>query len=79
MTEAEYKKLKSDVDEAKTESDRAKGALDQLMVRLKDEFECTTVKEAKVLLQRLQFEKETAQATLDKASKEYKKKWKPDD
>ena len=79
ITEDTYRKLKRDVDTAKAESDRAKGALDQLTKQLRDEFECTDLKEAKELLEELEAKKNKAQEKFEDTLKDYEKKWKTDD
>ena len=77
ITEESYRKLKREVDEAKTDADRAKGALDQLMTQLKNEFQCESLKEAKALLEELQEKRDKAQKKFDAALKDYKDKWEP--
>lgn len=76
MDEAQYRKLKREVEEAKAASERAQGALDQLMGRLQEEFECKDVKSAKRLLGELQEKRDKAQETFDKAFKDYTRQWK---
>lgn len=75
ITEEQYKKLKQDVERAKTESDQARGALNQLMSRLQEEFECEDVEEAKQLLARLEKESEKAYKDFADAMDAYKEKW----
>lgn len=76
ITEQQYIKLKADVTAAKADADRAQGALDQLMVRLKDEFECDTVKQTKAKLRELTEETEKAEKEFSKSLAEYERKWK---
>lgn len=76
ITEDEYRRLKRSVEDAQREADRAQGALDQLMKRLKDEFKCTTLKEARTLLDELKGKAEKAEAAYTKAVTDYEKKWK---
>lgn len=45
-----YKKLKADVDRSRRDADRAEGAFNQLMARLKKEFGCDTLEQAEVEL-----------------------------
>lgn len=75
ITENEYKRLKADVESARQEADRAQGALDGLMVRLKDEFGCEGVKEARAHLSKLQAQATTAQQAFEKAVTEYRERW----
>lgn len=76
MNEDQYRKLKREVEQAKAEAERAQGALEQLMRRLGEEFECEDLKEAKRLLMDLQEKKEKAERAFDKALKDYEFKWK---
>ena len=46
----QYKALKDKAARAKTEADRAEGALQAKMKQLKDEFGCDTLEEAETLL-----------------------------
>ena len=63
---------------AKAEADRTQGALDQLLVRLKDEFGCKDLKEAKALLAQLRTKRDTAQTAFANAVDDYERKWKGD-
>jgi len=76
ITEEEYRRLKKEVEEAKAEADRAQGALDQLLTRLKEEFGCKDLKEAKALLTQLRLKRDTAQAAFTSAVEDYEEKWK---
>lgn len=75
INEDSFRKLKRDVDSAKADADRAKGALDQLMKQLQSEFDCEDLKEAKALLEDLSVKMEKAQRKFEEAFKEYEKKW----
>lgn len=79
MNEEAYRKLKTEVEEKTAEADRARGALDLLMKRLKDEFECDSIKEGKKALKELTERREKAEVAFDKAVKSYEAKWKGDD
>ncbi len=76
ISEEVYRRLKREVDTAKTESDRAKGALSQLISQLKTEFRCENLKEAKALLAELETQRGKTQKRFEEALKEYEKKWK---
>jgi len=78
ITEEQYRKLKRDVEDAKAEADRAQGALDQLLVRLKDEFDCDNLKEAKTKLAALKNERNVAQVAFEDSMADYQKRWKGD-
>lgn len=79
INEDTYRRLKREVEDAKTAADRAKGALSQLVNQLKTEFKCESIKEAKVQLDDLVSKRDKAQKRFDDALKEYEKKWKKDD
>lgn len=76
LTEDEYKDLKRQVDNAKAEAQRAKGALDQQMTQLQNDFDCSSLKEAKTLLAELEDKRDKAADKFNKLAKEYEKKWK---
>lgn len=76
ITEREFKTLKQEVEDAKGEAERAKGALDQLMSQLKSEFECEDLKQAKTLLDTLTAKKEKAEREFEREMAAYQKKWK---
>lgn len=75
INEETYRRLKRDVDDARSEAERAKGALDQLMTRLKEEFDCSSLKEAKSVLAKMQTTRDTAQQKFTKALEDYQRKW----
>lgn len=72
----DYRRLKKDIESAKAEHQRAQGALDQLKAQLKREFDCDTIKEAKVKLAELETASEDAKKKFEKAMKDYERKWK---
>lgn len=76
ITEEKYRKLKQQVEEAKGEADRAQGALDQLLARLKEEFDCSNLKEAKAKLAELESKKKKAESVFEKVLADYEEKWK---
>jgi len=76
LTEERYRELKEEVDSAKTEANKAQGALDQLLERLETEFKCKSLKEAKALLEELQTDRDAAEKSFVKALKSYEEKWK---
>jgi hypothetical protein len=79
ISEDEFKELRRDVENARAEAERAKGAVEQLTKRLKDEFDCSNLKEAKALLETLQEDTVKAEREFTKALTEYRKKWKDGD
>lgn len=64
IDEAKYMRLKRRAEEVKADADRAAGALEQQMKKLKDEFGCDTLEAAENLLAK-------EQAELDVFEKEY--------
>jgi predicted transcriptional regulator len=76
LTKEEFEKLKQEVEQARTEAERAQGARDQLMARLKNEFDCDSLEDAKVKLADLKKKKEVAEKLFEKQLRQYKAKWK---
>jgi len=76
ITEEQYRKLKTEVEAAKSEADRAEGALGQLLQRLEEEFKCGNLKEAKALLTTLNSKQAKAEAAFEKSMEEYEERWK---
>ena len=74
----EYNKLKKATEESKAEANRAQGALEQLMKKFKEEYDCNTVDEALMLLDKLNNKEQKAKADFDKAMQEFKNKWHDD-
>jgi len=60
-------RIKAKADELRRDADRASGALSQVMARLKKEFKCGTLKEAKALLARMKAEEAEAKKAFDDA------------
>jgi predicted nucleic acid-binding Zn-ribbon protein len=79
MDEQTYTKLKREVEEAKSASDKAAGALTQLTKQLKEEHGCDTMIEGKKKLAKLEEELEEAEAEFQTALTKYRKKWKSED
>jgi len=76
MDEAKYKRLKQDVENAKAEAERAKGARDQLVSQITKEFKVGSIEKARDLLKDLKEELDDAEKAFEKALKEYERKWK---
>lgn len=75
ITEEEFKHLKEEVEQAKVDHERAKGALSELMNQLKKEFGCDSFKEANTLLQKLIEKSDAAQKEYEKAFTNYRETW----
>jgi hypothetical protein len=76
MKEEEFKRLKDEVEKAKSAAAQARGAFDQLREQLRTEFEVDSIKEAKKLLQSYEARYTKAERLLERAMKEYEKRWK---
>lgn len=75
LTEERYQQLKNQVESARTEAARAQGMLDSLLQRLKNEFGCASVKEAKVKLATLCKEHSKLEAEFETMLEDYESKW----
>jgi hypothetical protein len=67
--------LKKRVESLKEEAARAKGALDQLTMELKKEFDCDTVETADLLAAKMKKKLEKAEAEYDNERKEFEKRF----
>ncbi len=72
---AEYDKLKKAAEESKAEADRAQGALQQLLKKLKEEYDCNTLEEALLLLNQLKKKETATEADFDTALQAFKNEW----
>lgn len=70
-----YNRLKKKADDAKREADRAEGTLKALKDELKEEFGCSTLKEAKALLAELETEQEKAETRFNKELDAFEKEY----
>lgn len=70
-----FTKLKSDAETLQREVGRAEGALAQAMSRIKEEFGCSTVKEAEKKLVELEREREESEQKYDEAMADFEQKW----
>jgi len=77
ITDIEYRRLKEEVEKVRQAVDRAKGALEQLNQRLKEEFNCKSIQEAELLLKTLKKETAEAQESFEKQYSNYVKKYEP--
>lgn len=71
----EYQRLKSRVETAKSEADKAQGVYEQAMATLEEEFECKTLKDAEAKLAALDKDAATAETAYDAAKAEFEKEW----
>lgn len=70
-----YEQLKRRVDAAKSEADKAQGALDNLMARLESQFECSTVSDAKVKAEELRERAEELEDDFNEALAAFEEEW----
>lgn len=75
LTEEKFQELKEKVETKRREAERAEGALEVSMKRLKEEFECDTIEEAKALFKKQKKELERDEKEFKKKLKEYEDKW----
>lgn len=74
----EYVALKRRVEQSQQKADKAEGALGEVMKRLKTEFGCSTLAEAKEKLKRLEKQGVIAKREFDNALRKFEEKW-PDE
>lgn len=67
--------LKKKVEELQRRADKAQGALDGLVRRLEEEFGCSTLEEAQILLEEFEQEEKDAEKAFKKAMRKFQKKW----
>lgn len=70
-----YQQLKAEVEHAQRDKDRAEGALQQLMGRLNDEFDCDSLEKAEKLLTKLRKDQERAERQFDAALEKFESDW----
>lgn len=71
----EFRALQQQVDRHKRERDQAAGALEELLKRLKAEFGCDDLKQAKKLLAELQAEAERLEAKYKTRLTKFVREW----
>ena len=71
----EYTQLKKRVDNARQKADKAEGALEEVLRKLKKDFDCKTLAEAKLKLKQLKKEGSDLEAEFETAVKKFKKTW----
>jgi predicted nuclease with TOPRIM domain len=75
MTERDLLKLKEDIEEAKEKFQQLKGQKNALMQQLKEEWDCTTIKDAHKILKKLKIEVEEISNEIVKGLDELEKKY----
>ena len=71
-----YTQLKEQVDAAQRRADKAQGEYDANMKRLKKEFSCSTLAEAKKKHKQLEKQEAGLTEKLESAIEDYQEKWK---
>jgi predicted nucleotide-binding protein (sugar kinase/HSP70/actin superfamily) len=72
----DFQKLLRKVEKIKQEKSRADGALEQVLKRLKEEFGCKSLTDAKRLLEKLGQEERDLFTAYNEARRRFDKKWK---
>ena len=70
-----YLDLKKRVESAQQETDKAEGALGEVMKQLKTEFGCTTLKEGKRKLKQLEIQEASSKEEFDNAVEKFEDDW----
>lgn len=71
-----FQKVKDDIDSARQRIARAEGGLAELLKRLKKNFGCSSVKEARAKLEKLELEIESKTKLFNKRLVKLEAKWK---
>ena len=71
----QYNQLKEQVEAAQRKADKAQGALDTTMERLKKEFGCSTISAAKKKLATLDKKEKNLKEEMDEAIEDFEEKW----
>lgn len=71
----QYKRLKEKADTAKQSYDRAVGAREQLLTKLKEDFDCETTEEAEKKLKKLTAEADELEARYDQLLADWQEQW----
>lgn len=68
-------KLKTKIEEIRSSADRAQGALDAIMKELEEEYECSSIEEARELLDKLKKKSAASQKEFDDLMVAFEEKW----
>ena len=71
----EYTDLKNKVEALRRKAERAQGAYEQLLKRLKDEFGCDSLDAARALLNKTEREVKKAKERFEQAKTEFEQNW----
>ncbi|MCK9570180.1 hypothetical protein M0R72_14645 [Candidatus Pacearchaeota archaeon] len=70
-----YEKLKGKVDQLQREVSRVEGAQQEILKRLKKEFDCNSLDEAKTLRDKLESRSNRARESYEKALDQFEEEW----
>lgn len=70
-----FERLKRAVDNAKSEADRAEGAFEQQIKKMKDDFDCDSLEKAEKKAEALDKKASKAEKLYEKALKEFEEEW----
>ena len=70
-----YERLKRQIEQAKAKRDRAVGAKQQLLQELKSRFKCSSIKEAKRRLIKIQRRTTKLESMLNKSVRKFEKRY----
>lgn len=70
-----YQALKRAAEMAKSDADKAQGAFEQMMTRLKNEFGCSSSDEARKQMKKLEEDVERKEKEFNKALQEFEEKY----
>lgn len=79
MNEKELLKLKKKIDSAESEAQLLKGERNAILANLKEDFDCSTIEEAKTLRKKLEKQREQLQDTIEQKLEEINKLYIPDE
>jgi hypothetical protein len=71
----DYQRLSQQIDKLKEQQARDKGALEQVLARLDEEFGCKTLEQAKAVLSKLEKDNAKLIHTADQQLAEFKERW----
>lgn len=71
----QYEVLKRDVDQLRKRVDRGQGAFDQLLTRLKEDFDCDSLEEAEALEQKMEGDYKQLQDEAEREMMEFQEEW----
>ena len=71
----EYQKMKKKADRLKSEVARAEGKIEALVARLQDDFDCTSLDDAKKKLKKLRLDRDKAAKQFETELEAFKAEW----